>query len=154
MFCVGLAQAQTDRLDNEFMLEDLRKLSHDAAEGRKTGTDGAEAARRFIVKQMKSLGAKSLVKKYRHDFTYQNRAGETKEGINIVGYIKGSEEASGAFVITAHYDHLGIIDGKVFNGADDNASGVAALLALMEYFENNKPRHTLVFAALEGRVLL
>ena len=150
MFCVGLAQAQTDRLDNEFMLEDLRKLSHDAAEGRKTGTDGAEAARRFIVKQMKSLGAKSLVKKYRHDFTYQNRAGETKEGINIVGYIKGSEEASGAFVITAHYDHLGIIDGKVFNGADDNASGVAALLALMEYFENNKPRHTLVFAALDA----
>lgn len=65
MFCVSLTQAQTDRLDNEFMLEDLRKLSHDAAEGRKTGTDGAEAARRFIVKQMKSLGAKSLVKKYR-----------------------------------------------------------------------------------------
>lgn len=140
--------AQTDLLDGDYMLEDLRKLSHDAAEGRKTGTNGNEAARRFIVKQMDALHAKSLVKGYRHDFTFENRAGETIEGVNIIGYIRGSEE--GAFVITAHYDHLGIIDGKIYNGADDNASGVAAMLAFIEYFSFNKPRHTMVFAALDA----
>ncbi len=148
LFLSSTAIAQTDLIDGEYMLEDLRKLSHDAAEGRKTGTNGAEAARRFIIKQMDALRAKSLVKGYRHDFTFENREGETIEGINIISYIKGSEE--GAFVITAHYDHLGIVDGKIYNGADDNASGVAAMLAFIEYFSINKPRHTMVFAALDG----
>lgn len=139
---------QFDMLDAEIMLDDLRKLSHDAAEGRKTGTDGNEAAKRFIVKQMDALGAKSLVKGYRHDFTFQNRSGETVTGENIISYIKGTEE--GAFVITAHFDHLGVVGEDIYNGADDNASGVAAMLAFIEYFKINRPRHTMVFAALDA----
>ena len=141
----GIAQ---NRLDAEFMLEDLRKLSHDAAEGRKTGTKGAEAARRFIIRQFKDMKAKSLVKDYRHKFEFQTDEGDTIQGENIVAYIRGQEQT--AFVITAHYDHLGIIDGKIYNGADDNASGVAALMAMAEYFKNNRPRHTMVFAALDA----
>lgn len=140
--------AQLDRLDTEFMLEDLRKLSHDAAEGRRTGTKGAEAARRFIIKQLEDMRAKSLQDDYRHPFTFTTSRGDTIQGENIVAYIKGEEQT--AFVITAHYDHLGVRNGEVYNGADDNASGVAALLALVEYFKSNKPRHTLVFAALDG----
>lgn len=140
--------AQFNLLDSEIMLEDLRKLSHDAAEGRKTGTDGNEAAKRFIIKQMDALGAKSLVKGYRHEFTFQNRASETIMGENIIGYIKGTDE--GAFVITAHFDHLGTVNGEIYNGADDNASGVAAMLAFIEYFKINQPRHTMVFAALDA----
>lgn len=142
------AQAQLDRLDSKFMLEDLRKLSHDAAEGRRTGTKGSEAARRFIIRQMKDMKAKSLNKDFKHPFTFQNQAGETIEGVNIISYIKGRGEK--AFVITAHYDHLGIRDSTIYNGADDNASGVAAMLAMIEYFKNNKPQHTLVFAALDA----
>lgn len=136
-----------NELDVELMIEDLRKLSHDAAEGRKTGTKGAEAARRFIIKQMEDVKAKSFIKGYRHPFTFVSR-GDTVQAENVIGYIQGEQET--AFVITAHYDHLGIINGEVFNGADDNASGVAALLALMEYFKSNKPRHTLIFAALDA----
>lgn len=150
MLC-GLAApavSQIDRLDAEFMLEDLRKLSHDAAEGRRTGTKGAEAARRFIIKQMQDMRVKSLQKGYRHPFTFKTSQGDTLEGINVVGYVKGRQEK--AFVITAHYDHLGVRDGEVYNGADDNASGVAALLALMEYFKGNKPNHTIIFAALDA----
>lgn len=142
------AMAQIDRLDAQHMLDDLRRLSHDAAQGRKTGTPGGEAARRFIVGQMKDMRAKSLSKGYLHPFTFKNRSGEEIEGVNVIGYVKGKEET--AFVITAHYDHLGVRDSVVFNGADDNASGVSALLGLMEYFRSNKPRHTLIFAALDG----
>lgn len=143
----GLAQTQ-ERLDAEFMLEDFRKLSHDAAEGRKTGTKGAEAARRFIIRQLSTMKAKSLVKGYRHPFSFVNNANDTIQGENIVAYVRGRLQK--AIVITAHYDHLGIKDGKIYNGADDNASGVAALLAMAEYFKRNKPNHTIVFAALDA----
>lgn len=147
-FCFTLTLQAQNRLDAEFMLEDLRKLSHDAAEGRKTGTKGAEAARRFIVRQFQDMKAKSLVKGFRHPFSFVNSEGDSIQGENIVAYIKGQEQT--AIVITAHYDHLGIIDGEVYNGADDNASGVAALMAMAEYFKSNRPRHTIVFAALDG----
>lgn len=142
------AIAQLDRLDTEFMLEDLRKLSHDAAEGRRSGTRGAEAARRFIIKQLEDMKAKNLQDDYRHPFSFKNSQGDTIQGENIVAYIKGEEET--AFVITAHYDHLGVRDSVVYNGADDNASGVAAMLAMVEYFKSHKPRHTMVFVALDG----
>ena len=147
--CTALPSfSQIDRLDSEFMLEDLRKLSHDAAEGRQTGTKGAEAARRFIIKQMQDMKARSFQKGYRHSFNFQTSQGDTLEGVNVVGYVKGRQQK--AFVITAHYDHLGIRNGEIYNGADDNASGVAALLALIEYFKSNKPNHTLIFAALDA----
>lgn len=144
-----MGHAQYVKIDSAILLEDLRKLSHDAAEGRKTGTNGAEAARRFIVKQMDAIGIKSFEKKYRHDFTFTNRQGEQLEGINIIGYVKGISTDS-TFVITAHYDHLGVVDGAIYNGADDNASGVSGMLAIMEYFERNPPRHNMIFAALDG----
>src|SRR5690606_30247073 len=53
--------------------------------------------------------------------------------------------------ITAHYDHLGTTeDGLIFNGADDNASGTAALLAIAEYFSRHKPKASMIFAALDA----
>ncbi|MEM8892626.1 MAG: M20/M25/M40 family metallo-hydrolase, partial [Bacteroidota bacterium] len=53
-------------------------------------------------------------------------------------------------VVTAHIDHLGIIKGEIYNGADDNASGTAALLAIADYFQRNPPNHTLLFAAVDA----
>jgi Zn-dependent M28 family amino/carboxypeptidase len=53
-------------------------------------------------------------------------------------------------VVTAHYDHLGIQGGQVFNGADDNASGVAGLLAVAEAFKASAPKHTILIVALDG----
>jgi len=144
-----LGFGQYFKIDSAYVLEDLRKLSHDAAEGRKTGTNGAEAARRFISKQMDAIGVKKFEKKYRHDFSFTTRDGDKMEGVNIIGYIKGNASDS-AFVITAHYDHLGVVGEDIYNGADDNASGVAALLAIMEYFQTHTPRHNIVFAALDA----
>ena len=52
--------------------------------------------------------------------------------------------------MTAHFDHLGVRNGQIFNGADDNASGVAALLAVAARSAPDKPEHSVVFAALDA----
>ncbi len=69
---------------------------------------------------------------------------------NVGGIIEGAEPDS-FMVFTAHYDHLGMMGNKtIFPGANDNASGVAAILDLARYFAKNKPRYSLVFIALSG----
>ena len=55
----------------------------------------------------------------------------------------GRQQPERHIVVSAHYDHVGVEGGRVFNGADDNASGTAALFALGKYFDANRPRHTL-----------
>ncbi|HET9947311.1 MAG TPA: M28 family peptidase, partial [Longimicrobiales bacterium] len=57
---------------------------------------------------------------------------------------------AGVIVLTAHYDHLGVIDGEIYNGADDNASGSAALLELTRAAVAEPLRHTLVVALLDA----
>ena len=53
---------------------------------------------------------------------------------NILGYLEGSTFPEEVIIITAHYDHLGVKNGRIFNGADDNASGTTALLEIAEAF--------------------
>ena len=54
------------------------------------------------------------------------------------------------FVVSAHYDHLGIRDGVVYPGADDNASGVAVILEVAAYCQKNPFRRSIVFAAFDA----
>lgn len=140
--------AQINRLNTSSMLENLQKLSHDSSEGRRTGTDAAEAARRFIIEKMEDIGLKSLNDDFRHPFNFTTRREDTIQAQNVVAYVEGERQE--IIVITAHYDHLGVRDNIIYNGADDNASGVAALLGLAEYFKTHKPSHTLIFAALDA----
>lgn len=68
---------------------------------------------------------------------------------NVVGFIPGKKK--GYIVLTAHYDHLGRMgDQTYFPGANDNASGVAQLLSVMQYYSKNKPKYTIVFIAFAG----
>ncbi|HSJ08133.1 MAG TPA: M28 family peptidase, partial [Longimicrobiales bacterium] len=82
-------------------------------------------------------------------FGFSRRAADM-DGANVVGVVPGRERPGRYIVITAHYDHLGIRNGEIYNGADDNASGSAALLALAGYFVANPPRHSIIFAALDA----
>ena len=85
---------------------------------------------------------------YNHPFTITRRNGDVVNGINIISSIKG--EMDSIIVISAHYDHLGVRDSLIFNGADDNASGTGGLLAIADYFSKVKPKHTLIFAAFDA----
>lgn len=74
---------------------------------------------------------------------------------NVVGFIEGSDKKDEYLVIMAHYDHMGIINGVVYNGADDNGTGTSALIEMAEAFskakaEGNGPRRSIVFIALTG----
>jgi Zn-dependent M28 family amino/carboxypeptidase len=68
--------------------------------------------------------------------------------------VRGSARPESLVVVTAHYDHLGVSDGKLFNGADDNASGVAVLLQLAARFGGSRPpENSFIFAALDAEEL-
>lgn len=72
---------------------------------------------------------------------------------NVVGYIRGTSQADSMVVVTAHYDHLGMMGNEVmFPGANDNASGIAMMLNLAAYYmqEANQPEHSIAFMAFAG----
>lgn len=138
----------TAELNTDQLVEDLKVLSSDEMEGRRTGTEGNARARAYLLDRYAEEGAMPFKGSYTHSFTFDNRRGDSVQGINVIGQVKG--EIDSVIVITAHYDHLGMRDSLIYNGADDDASGVAALLAYLDYFQQVTPRHTLVFAAFDA----
>lgn len=135
--------------ENTQLLKDVEILSSDAYEGRKTGTKGAEMARTYLKDRFKEIGLQAypILKGYEQPFAF-GKSENLIKGKNLIGYIKG--KTAQTIVISAHYDHIGVIKGKVYNGADDNASGVAALLYIAKYYAKQQPNHTLIFAAFDA----
>jgi Zn-dependent M28 family amino/carboxypeptidase len=72
---------------------------------------------------------------------------------NVVGYVRGTTAPDRFIVVSAHFDHLGVIGGEVYHGADDNASGTAAMLAMAAYAAAHPLRHSVVFAAFDAEEL-
>src|SRR6056297_418091 len=74
---------------------------------------------------------------------------------NVLGYLEGSDQSEELLVITAHYDHVGMRDGKIYNGADDDGSGTVALMEMARVFskmsqEGMVPRRSILFMAVSG----
>ncbi len=134
------------------LLKHVKSLSSDAFEGRRTGTKGGIKARKYIINQFHSLGVKPLGKRYSQPFTF-NKKNCFYKGSNVLGLIKGTENVNKFIVISAHYDHEGIKRGKIYNGADDNASGVCALFSFAEYFKKYPPKHSIILAAFDAEEL-
>src|SRR6187200_2965683 len=125
-------------IDGNRLLADLQVLSGDAMQGRRTGTPGAEKARAFIADRFKASGAAPFGASYEHAFTIARGGnGGPDRGVNVIGRIDGTSQTRRYIVVSAHYDHLGTRNGVVFNGADDNASGTAALFAIAKYFSTH-----------------
>jgi Zn-dependent M28 family amino/carboxypeptidase len=145
------ASAQPASIDSAQLLRDLETLSSDAMEGRRAGTPGSARAREYIVRRFKEAGIAPIGSSYEQPFTFRGR-GDTddRSGVNIVGAIRGHRTPDRFIVVTAHYDHLGVRNGQIYNGADDNASGVAALLAVAARLSAEKPEHSMLFAALDA----
>jgi len=131
------------------LLEDVTYLASDELEGRSPDRPSIAKARDYVAKRMRESG----IEPERQEFKFMPRRGkEELTGVNFIGRIAGrSKEKSGKYiVITAHYDHVGIQNGEIYNGADDNASGTAALFAMASYFSKNRPEHSLIFVALDA----
>lgn len=138
--------------DARKLFEDARILSTDEMGGRSAESPGMEKARDYIEKRYRESGIHDFFGfGYRQGFGIETSSGKSPiRGINFVGQLKGRKNADKYIVITAHYDHLGVRNGEIFNGADDNASGTAALFAIASYFRKHQPDHSLIFVALDA----
>ncbi len=156
-------------IDEEALLANLKEISSDAYEGRGFATPGNYKAQQFIVSKFKEIGLATYlesgyVQQFKQTFSGKRRqrmfpVKDAKEdlsnvpdttlvGGNVIGIIKGKIDKS--IVITGHFDHLGIRNGKIYNGADDDASGTAAVIAIADYFKDKSPKYNLIFAAVDG----
>ena len=132
----------------------IKYLSSDKLKGRATGSQEELTAANYIAKNFSKmkLEMKGNISSYFYSFSFKKPksphdtiGGTTVQGLNVVSYL--DNQAENTVVIGAHYDHLGLgkdhnsleanSEGKIHNGADDNASGTAGVLELARYFSQN-----------------
>ena len=124
----------------------LYTLANDSMQGRKAGSPGIEKAAKYIEKQFSKIGLKPFnSSSFRQTFKHLNKRSEKKEELtlfNVIGLLEGTTLKEEFVIVSAHYDHLGrknIGEGDlIFNGANDNASGVSAMIMLADYFKKAK----------------
>ena len=158
--CLGLvvlvavcahAQPAQLRIDADRLMATVTLLADPKFEGRAVGTPGGIAARGVIAEKFRLLGLERIGVGYLVPFTFARKsAADQVEGVNVIGLCPGKDPKLPVFVVSAHYDHLGIRDGVIYPGADDNASGVAVLLELAAYCRKNPFRRSIVFAAFDA----
>ncbi|HEV8149136.1 MAG TPA: M28 family peptidase [Gemmatimonadales bacterium] len=141
------ARAQGAVLDTAGLMRTVRILAADSMEGRKAGTPGAARARRYLLERLRALPVEPLGGKFEHPFALPSGAGT---GVNLLAVVRGRTHPERYLVLSAHYDHLGIVRGEIYNGADDNASGTAALLAIAEQLRRAPPEHSVILALFDG----
>ena len=132
-------------------------LADDMSEGRATGTNAGMSVARFIEVLYRQYGLEPLFGgSFYQPFIADSLSGT--RGRNVVGIVRSAVPSDEYVLISAHYDHLGILNGNVYNGADDNASGVTVLLNLADMFGTMKktrtgPDKNIIFAALDAKEL-
>ena len=141
--------AQRPAIDSAQLLSDIRTLSADSMEGRRIGTPGGQRARTFLLGAMTRAGLTAL-DSFPRAFTTKARAGAEVAGVNLVGLVRGTKQPDRYIVVSAHYDHLGVRNNEVFNGADDNASGTAGVLAIARWYKAHPAEHSLLFVLFDG----
>lgn len=154
-----LAQAQPQSTLSQFSTANTLKkyvsaLAHDSMQGRETGTAGMFKAAAYIAQKMQEFGLNTVEG---NSGFFQFFKTEQKTGINVVGAIDGDSLKNELVIICAHYDHLGLIPRRkrdtVNNGANDNASGTAAVLYLASKIKMMEPQRTILFVAFSGEEL-
>ena len=127
LFLCGIANAQSPQ--QERLTRHVYFLASDSLQGRDAGTIYADKAAHYIVQQFEEIG----IEPYYKDGFYQSfeKYGTTTYK-NIVGVIPGNDPVlkDEYIIIGAHYDHLGVKNDKIYNGADDNASGTATIIEM------------------------
>ncbi len=169
-----------DRVNPEMLEKHVRYLASDDLAGRLPGTEGAREARDYIVNEFKKAGLiplkeltddgyvqKAVYQMAYHECTLNKQSGKFEklnndsaltfnkgklELDNIIGYIPSKNNSEQYVFVTAHYDHLGrnVDTGKIYTGADDNASGIAALIESARILSKTNPDKNIVFVATSG----
>lgn len=152
LFLGLLVQAQyKPMIEQQGVVRIETELASDKMEGRAIFTLGIELASAFIENEFKNIDLSYFkdLKKFRQEFVVEGKAAN-----NVIGILIGKSKPEEFVIFSAHYDHLGIVEkgqDKVYNGANDDASGVTAVIALAKYFkEFNQNERTIIFVAFTG----
>jgi hypothetical protein len=169
--CLG-SQLQAQRVAQPpRLLDDVKFLSDDKLQGRETGSPGADSAAAYLARRFSEVGLQPAAGGWFQSFTIGREAPGLRPsrsaplvGKNVIGILPGRDPVlrNQTVILGAHYDHLGLggfgsLDpdstGAVHNGADDNASGVAALIQVAARLAVSPPARTVVFIAFSGEEL-
>ena len=168
--CKNGALVATKNVDpTEYMktisADDLKKhlyiIAADSMEGRETGSTGQKKAGKYLISQYQQnqvsfpKGASDFYQAVPASFLNKKRNNNLADSENIWAFIEGSEKPEEVIVISAHYDHVGIENGEVYNGADDDGSGTSALLEIAQAFQMAKkaghgPKRSILFLHVTG----
>lgn len=132
----------------------LSYLADEGTRGRAAGSRGNRLAGYYIIDRFKEYG----LQPYNGGYYTQSFRFDSIACRNIIGMVPAKEECDEYIIVCAHYDHIGSINGYIYAGADDNASGVTALLNLAEMFSvmhkaGMGPEKNLLFAAFDAKEL-
>ena len=139
----------TSSMPSTSLLQHLKYLSSDNLQGRKVGSIGGKATQKYLVEQLSKENISPLSKGYLAPFQIGGLF-NSMQGNNVVALIPGSEFPNKFIVLSAHFDHLGNHGGEIFNGADDNASGTAALLHFGKMLSASPLRYSVILLFTDG----
>lgn len=164
-----LARAAASHADSAAIIADIQYLASERLEGRGTGTPGNDSAAAYIARRFASLGLRRLDSSFEQHFVARplaahNESPRSLPTQNVVALLPGADpQLRGELVVVgAHFDHLGrstegALDPNrkdaVRRGADDNASGTAAVLELARLFAAAPPKRSLLFVTFSGEEL-
>lgn len=170
-FCASL-HSYTQIISASQLKSDIKYLSSDKQKGRATGSEQEREIAAFLAKRFEKLKLQPKGKNGSFLYPFQFKkplnihdttGGKDCNGTNVIGYL--DNQAENTVIIGAHFDHLGLGEdgnslqpdakGKIHNGADDNASGTAGVLALATYFTQNskKEKFNFLFICFSGEEL-
>lgn len=151
--CFANAQ-QSPTVNKEEVIRIETELASDKMQGREVFKPGIDSASVFIEKEFQRIGLSFYedLKSFKQEFRLDDQRVN-----NVIGILPGKSKPNEYVVFSAHFDHLGTKskfgknnsrDDKVFNGANDDASGVTAVIALADYFKQlNSNERTIIFVA-------
>lgn len=161
---VGLESKAFKNANATITSQDLKKhlyiIAADEMEGRDTGSEGQKKAGKYMIAEYEKMGVshpktmENFYQKVPAEFM-NGRRGSLPDSENILAFIEGSEKPEEIIVISAHYDHVGMTNGKVYNGADDDGSGTVGVMEIAEAFQyakknGNGPKRSILFLHVTG----
>lgn len=159
------AKADVAKYMNTITANDLKKhlyiVASDEMEGRNTGEPGQKKAGKYLIDQYKEngmsypTGADGFYQTVPSEFMARAFSPKLNDSENIWAFIEGTEKPDEILVISAHYDHVGMKNGEVYNGADDDGSGTVSLLEIAQAFMAAKkdgygPKRSILFLHVTG----
>ncbi|RYJ42562.1 M28 family metallopeptidase [Flavobacterium beibuense] len=171
--CLVLSCGSTNKKNKDYIPEymntitaanlkkDLYVVASDEMEGRNTGEEGQKKAGKYLISQYEEngisypKGADGWYQPVPSEFMQRAFSPKLNDSENIWAYIEGTEKPDEVLVISAHYDHVGMKNGEVYNGADDDGSGTVALLQIAKAFMEAKkaghgPKRSILFLHVTG----